>query len=378
MSDDQASAERKESELGAAPQPLPGSHKASAPSEAAGRPADPAASDNASAGAAPGDQDSAAAHNVVAFPAGEATPSQEPGAQVVAENPLARLGQTITQSFRHGERRECLTTEEVQEFRQAARSATTTDENVRQELSLALGLAQRIRSRNCMIDSAYERIKFIFDCLTAEPPKLVLAVDERLRLQVELYRQAGVISRTLAGISSGSPAGLVLAALAASSVIWGVLVLGIHFLAHRGPPADSQVDSVLGEIFFMNGKMLSVMVTAAFVGGVVSIATRLGEFSKKRDLDPFAMFWTALLKPLIGAVLSLFMLATLAAGIISFEFLGDDPFKLKTGIARAVIEPKVLYMLWVLGFLAGFSERFAWDFVDRTERATGGAPKKTS
>ncbi len=373
MSDDQTSVERKELE--------PGAGKASGPPiEAATRATQPEL-DKASHSDGSGDQDAAATDNVVTFPAGESTPSQEHpgGAQVVAETPLERLSHTLSQPFRRGEQQhECLTAAQVQEFRQIAQSARTADDNVRQELSLALGLAQRIRSRNCDIDSAYQRIRFIFDCLTAEPANLVLAVDERLRLQVELYRQAGLISRTLAAISSGSPVGLVLAAVAVSSIIWGALVFGIHFLAHRAPPSDGPVDSVLGEIFFMNGKMLSVIVTAAFVGGVVSIATRVGEFSSKRDLDPFAMFWTAMLKPLIGVVLSLFMLATLAAGVISFEFLGEDPFKLKTGIARAMIEPKVLYMLWVLGFLAGFSERFAWDFVDRAERVSGGgAPKKT-
>jgi hypothetical protein len=33
-----------------------------------------------------------------------------------------------------------------------------------------------------------------------------------------------------------------------------------------------------------------------------------------------------------------------------------------------------LYVLWVLGFLAGFSERFAWDFVDRAQGVASAAP----
>jgi hypothetical protein len=188
-------------------------------------------------------------------------------------------------------------------------------------------------------------------------------------LQVEIYRQAGVISRTLAQLSSGSPAGLVLAAVAVSTAVWAIVVFGVHLLAH------SKINALFNEIFFMNGKALAVIASAAFIGGVVSIATRLREFSQKRDLDPFAMFWTAMLKPLIGVVLSLFLLATLAGGLISFGFLGDDPFLLKDGVtadAHAVLAPKVLYTLWALGFLCGFSERFAWDFVDRAEGAASG------
>jgi len=155
----------------------------------------------------------------------------------------------------------------------------------------------------------------------------------------------------------------------------------------------------------MDAKPLQVIVTAAFVSGVVSIATRMREFTRIRDLDPFAMFWTAMLKPLIGATLSVFLFATLAGGVISFGFLPEDPFALKaaenaTGVVKAAenaigaekppenaigdqqaldatdthhtIAEKTLYVLWVLGFLAGFSERFAWDFVDRTQGVASG------
>jgi hypothetical protein len=127
----------------------------------------------------------------------------------------------------------------------------------------------------------------------------------------------------------------------------------------------------------MDSKPLLVIVSAAFIGGVVSIGTRIREFSRIRDLDPFAMFWTAILKPLIGVILSVFLFATLAGGLISFGFLGDDPFVLKSpGTTENIIADKTLYILWVLGFLAGFSERFAWDFVDRAQAAsTGGLGK---
>jgi hypothetical protein len=310
--------------------------------------------------------------NVTPFPAAAAAPRAEPSsdgapAEAASETatPLTRLEHKL---FAREPARECLSAEQAQEFRKAAQ-ARAVDPEVNEELSLALGLAQRIRTHNCRIDSAYERIRFIFECLTAEPVRLVLARDERLRLQVEIYRQAGVISRTLARLSAGSPAGLVLAAVAVSTVLWAAVVFGVHTLAHSG------LDSVFKEIFFMNGKALAVITSAAFIGGVVSIATRLREFSQKRDLDPFAMFWTAMLKPLIGVVLSLFLLATLAGGIISFGFLGEDPFLLGAGIAadaHAALAPKVLYTLWALGFLSGFSERFAWDFVDRAQGAASG------
>ncbi len=267
----------------------------------------------------------------------------------------------------------CVSDAQMQEFHALALAAKATDE-VAQELSAALGMAHQIRARGCGIDLAYPRLKFIFDCLLAEPAKLILARDERLRLQMDLYQHAGWLSRILARISSGSSAALVLAALVASLLVWGVISLAVYALLMLDGFNLPRL------IFFMDGKALIVITSAAFLGGVVSIATRLREFSKVTDLDPWAMFWTAMLKPLVGVVLSLFILVTLAGGVVSFGFLdgAGNPMALVDG--KAAVEPavtdKVLYVLWMLGFLAGFSERFAWDFVDRASGvAEGGGPK---
>jgi hypothetical protein len=89
------------------------------------------------------------------------------------------------------------------------------------------------------------------------------------------------------------------------------------------------------------------------------------------------MFWTALLKPLIGVLLAIFILAALVGGVVNLGALLDgDAFAgygTDEGLARQTI-----HVLWVIGFLAGFSERFAWDFVDRAQgRAAGDqAPPK--
>src|SRR5262249_26264826 len=95
-----------------------------------------------------------------------------------------------------------------------------------------------------------------------------------------------------------------------------------------------------------------------------------------RDLDPFAMFWTAMFKPLIGVVLALFILAILFGGVMSFGFLESNAFTLIGGSnltdAQSATAQKALYVLFVLGFPAGFSERFAWDFVDRAQGVASG------
>jgi hypothetical protein len=128
-------------------------------------------------------------------------------------------------------------------------------------------------------------------------------------------------------------------------------------------------------MFFMDERALLVIASAAFLGGVISIATRLGDFSRVRDIDPFAMFWTALLKPLIGVVLAIFILAVLASESINIAVVGKDPLGLENHYDKehwGHIRVHTFYVLWVIGFLAGFSERFAWDFVQRSEGLSEG------
>lgn len=291
---------------------------------------------------------------------------------------------------------QCLPVEEIVRFHQKALTLKDATNDVAEEFAASIRVAQKIRARDIYIPSAAERLNFIFDCLLLKPPLLVLARDARLQMQIELYRKSGWISRALARISDGSPVGLVLSALIASFVLWTILAASVYSLVHYLNVG------LAGDVFFMNGRALAVISSAAFVGGVISIATRLQEFSRVRDLDPFAMFWTALLKPLIGVVLSFFILATLAGGVVSFGFLPQKGFAElagpKTVTVNAPAKPegtpaanaatpaaaaaqtsatslsddalKTLYVLWMLGFLAGFSERFAWDFVNRAEGAT--------
>lgn len=290
----------------------------------------------------------------------EATPPQPSP----ADRFRAAISKAVGITARDGNR-PALESARINELRALALEKPTSEE-VSEELSITLGLAQQLR--HSTVDSGYERLRFIFDCLLNDPPKLILARDERLRLQVELYHQAGWLSRTLARISAGSPVALVLTALVASLIIWAVVFQSIRLLSGLAqmPP-----------IFFMDGKAFGITALAALIGGIVSIATRLREFSRMRDLDPFAMFWTALLKPLVGVVLAMFILATLAGDVVSLGFLGADPLGLKEGAQAVAL--KNWYILWVLGFLAGFSERFAWDFVDRAQGvATGTAGASTT
>jgi hypothetical protein len=85
------------------------------------------------------------------------------------------------------------------------------------------------------------------------------------------------------------------------------------------------------------------------------------------------MFWTALVKPLNGVLLAIFVQAALVGGVVNFGALLDgDAFAgygTDEGLARQTI-----HVLLVIGFLAGFSERFAW----ASSTARRAAPPATS
>ncbi len=251
-----------------------------------------------------------------------------------------------------------LSDDEIAALRQRAAAADVTPD-LEAELSVVLGLAHELKG----VEAAAARLNFVFDCLLASPPKLALAQDERLRLQVENHRHSGPLTRWLAELSAGSPVALMLIALGCSLAIWSLVFAALGLIAkHDAESALQMVDSMA----------LATVSYAALVGGILSIATRLKEFSKVRDLDPFAMFWTALLKPLIGVVLAIFILAALYGEVVSLgALLGPGAFD---GYGSNDLSRQTIHVLWVIGFLAGFSERFAWDFVDRAQGQAGSSP----
>lgn len=280
---------------------------------------------------------------------------------------------------------DCLPSDALNQLRAEVVGKPLSDE-VAEMISAAFGVGERIRSRNLYIEDALKRLQFVISCALQEKPQLILARDELLRVQLEISQNSGYIGGRIARLSGGSSTVMVLAALLASLFLWGTIVVGVRLLLdglvlkffgiHIEFP--DRVSGLFQSVFFMDQRALLIIVSAAFLGGVVSIATRLSEFAQVRGLDPFAMFWTALLKPLIGVTLSVFILAALSGEIVGLGFLGKDPLGLvQNDRAIAIgdagtVTAKTAYILWVIGFLAGFSERFASDFVQRTEGIAGG------
>jgi hypothetical protein len=180
--------------------------------------------------------------------------------------------------------------------------------------------------------------------LVSDKPELVFARTLRIRAEMQMLRRNGWPSRLLVTLTDGSPTLLVgLGTLVA--VLAGAL---IHLL---WPWLSAK--PYVQELVPLDATVAPMVAGAAFLGGAVSIMTRLQAFSRLRDFDPMFLFLNALAKPLLGVVFGLFAYASVKSGLLPLD--------------KTTIEAATSYHWWALGFLAGFSERFANDLVSRGE-----------
>jgi hypothetical protein len=96
--------------------------------------------------------------------------------------------------------------------------------------------------------------------------------------------------------------------------------------------------------------IIASIALAGALGSIVSILVRVKDFAEIRILNPPALFWTGFFKPVIGAIFALFVFCAFASGLVNVN----------DGIDQ-------VFMWLTLGFVAGFSERFAPDLVSRIE-----------
>ncbi len=188
--------------------------------------------------------------------------------------------------------------------------------------------------------------------LLSAQPELVFARSLRVETENELLRHNGLVKRTLIRLTDGSP--LLTVCLGA----FGALVLG--FATHFTWYALQGVGAVKALIPF-DPAQSSAVASAAFLGGLVSILSRLKSFSRLGDFDHVFLFANALFKPFIGVIFGLFAYALWLSGLLPLD--------------QKLIADVTMHQLWVVGFLAGFSERFTQDLISRGEGILP-APKK--
>jgi hypothetical protein len=200
------------------------------------------------------------------------------------------------------------------------------------------------RSNDEILDRLVREAGTAVSALLSEQPELVFARALRVETENELLRHNGLVKRTLIRLTDGSP--LLTVCLGA----FGALMLGLA--THLAWYALQGFGPVKALVPF-DPVQSSAVAGAAFLGGLVSILSRLKSFSRLGDFDHVFLFTNALFKPFIGVIFGLFAYAFWLSGLLPL-----DP---------KLIANVTAHQLWVVGFLSGFSERFTQDLISRGE-----------
>ncbi len=194
--------------------------------------------------------------------------------------------------------------------------------------------------------------------------------------------RGGILGRFYA-ITNGSPLVAVYFALLCSLVSFLLLFAVYHMVS----------DTIGLPLFFVfAGSQFLTTVSFAFLGAMVSIAFRLDTTEIER-VGLMPLYLTNLIKPYIGAMFGIITYSILQTKIITISGLNDNPIETLAQIKSAtptdqiwagsgqIITTKTYintFLSALVGFLSGFSERFATDLIDRSSRAFLGGSQDTA
>lgn len=233
--------------------------------------------------------------------------------------------------------------------------AENIDDEVQIELAIVVSLLAKMEKSGSVGDNK-RYLEIALKSLASERPKLsfVRGLRTELELNSEMYSRG--LPRLIKKIAGPTPLSAMIAGLSTTLIlspfIYGIL---IFFFGDR-----------LENYFSVT--TVIVLTGAAFLGGVVSLLSRLEEFAALRLYNPNLIFFTAFFKPFIGVALTLFVYSIFDLGLIKVSGFNTD----------GVEADKQYLLVWVIGFLCGFSERFTRDIVGRVETRIVPADKKAS
>jgi Protein of unknown function (DUF2934) len=235
---------------------------------------------------------------------------------------------------------------------------STVDSNPTTFIAKCKHAASSFTTENVDRADMLRRTEVAVNLLIKDPASLPLVRELRFEITNDLIWNGGPFQRILIRLTGGSTS---------MTVVWGALfttIIGIPSLLFLFSSLDSRTST---NFLQLRQEIIVGTAVPAFLGAVVSILARLSDFDGYRNTDPKVLFMTAFFKPYIGMVTGLFIVSALAIGIGS---IGD--VTLVPAASGEWPTPKVFYFLYAVGFLAGFSERFTTDFVERAEERFGG------
>jgi hypothetical protein len=229
-----------------------------------------------------------------------------------------------------------------------ARLATKLDDDVQAELASLTRLLASMPPKAVAANRVY--FELAFDLLAAEQPNLLLTESIRRELGAINDRASYGITRLISYLCGNTALNAALSALISASVL-AFLLLWLMMSGHRALVQNiSGTYDLFAAIDEHSVALLVIAIHAAFIGGIISILIRIQDFLSDPTLSPLLVYISVIRKPFLAATLVVLVFSVLRAGLISFN--GVD-----------LAGPAAPYLAWAVGFLCGFSERFAQDFV---------------
>jgi hypothetical protein len=212
-----------------------------------------------------------------------------------------------------------------------------------------------------VIDEHRTAFETAFDLLGSGNPNILVVRSLRLNLATEEQRHSSLLAKLLLHVCGDTPLTAVLSALASVFVLSFLVVLvpghAPHWLTGGAPPQADSAPFLFAIKDVPIGQVMLLM-HAAFLGSIASVIVRVRDFLKPAEFTPLLLYISVLTKPFVAVTFALLAYAVLKAGLVSF--LGVD-----------LDGPQAPYLAWALGFLCGFSERLAQDFVIRASTELG-------
>lgn len=234
------------------------------------------------------------------------------------------------------------------------RMSRPLDAETQAELGRVIALLSKLSATDVV-----EREQFILvllDSLLDDEPKLVLAKAMRNELERQAQYRSGFLSHKIHRIAGDSSLGCLLFSLVTFLFVYVILLWLVS-------PTLYRYGTTFGDPY-----LFLTLTSAAVAGGVISLLTRIREFTDLAVFNPLLVFSTAFFKPVIAIAFAYLIYSVLNSELIGLA--GFDKILDWTEQSRTA----ALSVVWVVGFFSGFSERFVNDFVGSVEgRLTPGS-----